>query len=178
VTAPPQRIAPVSRRLAAVGVDYAVIAVYLAGVTAAGWGLRQVSGGVVEAVFSNPATGELAGFALLTLPVSAYFVFFEAAPAGATWGKRRLGLHVVTDGGRGIGLGRSTVRTAVKFLPWELSHGAIWQFAFAGSGGSIAGTLLLIAAWLLVAITIAMTFTDRRHRALHDRIAGTEVRLA
>ncbi len=175
---PPFRIAPISRRLAAVGVDYAVVAVYLAVVTIAGWGLRQVSPAVVETVFSNSATGELAGFALLTLPVSAYFVLSEAARGGATLGKRRLGLRVVTDGGLGIGIGRSVVRTAVKFLPWELSHAAIWQFAFAGSGGSLAGTLLLGAAWLLVAGTIVLTLVDRGHRALHDRVAGTQVRLA
>jgi uncharacterized RDD family membrane protein YckC len=164
--------------MAAVGADYAVIAIYIAVVTAAGWGIRQIAPDVLEALFRTPATGELAGFALLTLPVSAYFVLGEASSTGGTWGKRRLGVRVLTNEGRRIGLGRSVVRTAVKFLPWELSHAAIWQLVAAGSDGSAAGTALLAAAWTLVAITVLLALIDRRHRALHDRLAGTDVRLA
>lgn len=72
--------------------------------------------------------GQLAAFAVLTVPVTLWFAGWEAAPHGATPGKRLLGLRVSRlDGGapsRPRALLRSLARIAV---PWELAHTGVWN---------------------------------------------------
>lgn len=132
------------RRCAAFALDYVLIAAYLVVVFAAGALLRLAAPAAAAApLFGDPLIAELTGFLTLTLPVSLYFVLTESSSAGATWGKRRMRLRVVTDGGERLGLGRSALRTALKFVPWELSHALIWRFAFAS--GDAPGYLTLRA---------------------------------
>ena len=50
-------------RLAAVGLDYAVIVVYLAIVTAVGWAARLLAPGLLDLRLGSPASAELSGFA-------------------------------------------------------------------------------------------------------------------
>jgi uncharacterized RDD family membrane protein YckC len=91
----------------------------------------------------------LLGCALMAIPVLfglAYFVVFHACSRGATPGKMLLGLQVTTEDGRRLGLRRSTLRTFASLL----------CFASLGLG-------------------YVLMLTDRRHRAVHDRLAGTRV---
>src|SRR5699024_8542939 len=69
---------------------------------------------------SSPLTAELTGFLMMTLPVSLYFIMCECSKWQGTLGKRKMGIRVVDDLGRRIGIGRSAFRTAIKFLPWEI----------------------------------------------------------
>ena len=102
-------------RSGAFALDYLLIAAYLVMIVALGALLRLLAPSVAATLFGGPLIGELSGFLALTLPISLYFVLHEASPAGATWGKRRLGLRVVDAAGGRLGLGRSALRTALKF---------------------------------------------------------------
>jgi uncharacterized RDD family membrane protein YckC len=179
MSAAPSRIAGppanMRRRLAAVAVDYLPIAAYLIAVTLVAMLVRLGSPGSLEALFGSPVSAELTGFVLVTLPVTLYFVLAEASPRGATWGKRRLGLRVVTSAGDRLTVGRSLVRTATKFLPWELSHAAVWRFRSAAEHPPVLAYVLLLTAGGLVGLTLVLAFVDPRHRALQDRVASTTV---
>jgi uncharacterized RDD family membrane protein YckC len=166
--------APLLRRLGAVGLDYLVVSAYLVVLVLIG---LAVSGnpGLADALFGGPLIGELVGFIVLTLPVTLYFGLSEASPRGATIGKRGLGLRVVTLEGERLSVGRSLVRSATKFLPWELAHAAVWQFAFAGPDDQLLPTMLLVASWSIVGVSVALTLLDPRRRSLHDRVAGSIV---
>lgn len=169
--------ASMRRRLAAVALDYLPIAAYLTVITLVTMLVRRMRPGSVEALFASPVSAELTGFMLVTLPVTLYFVLGEASPRGATWGKRRLGLRVVTSAGNRLTVGRSLVRTATKFVPWELSHAAIWRFS-AGAAGVESPALsyaFMLTAWGLVGLSLILAFIDSRHRALQDRVANTVV---
>ena len=163
------------RRFAAVALDYLVILAWVAAVTALGVAVRALAPGLSETVFGHPLSGELVGFVLLTLPVLAYFVLTEASPSGGTWGKRRTGLRVVSLDGRRIRPLRSSVRTAVKLLPWELSHFAIWQLSAGPTVPAPLPYLALGLVWTLVGATLVTALVTRRRRAVHDLIAGTMV---
>ena len=82
-------------------------------------------------------------FALLSL---AWFVGFEASARQATPGKRALGLRVLDEQGKGIGLVRAVQRHLAGALSW----------------------ITLNLGHLLAAI-------PPQRRSLHDRIAGTRV---
>jgi uncharacterized RDD family membrane protein YckC len=163
--------APLRARLAAVGHDYLVVLAYVTALVIVG----VVASSALSGLFDDPIRGEIIGFVVLTLPVTLYFVLGEASASGATWGKRRMGLRVVTRTGDRLSLVRSLVRSGTKFLPWELAHAAIWQFSAGGRGSEALPTVLLASSWILVGLNVLAAIVDRRHRALHDFIAGTRV---
>ena len=162
-------------RSAAFALDYVLIAAYLGLLVAVGLVVRLAAPDISSAMFGGPISGELTGFLLLTLPVTLYFAVSEHSAAEGTWGKRRLGLRVVTAAGGRLGLGRSLLRSGLKFAPWELAHAAIWQFTFAGPRAPAALDVVLGVVWLLVGLNFLSALVDRRHRALYDLLAGTAV---
>jgi uncharacterized RDD family membrane protein YckC len=167
--------APLRRRLLAFGLDYILIAAYLVVLVGAGVLLRAAAPDIAAALFGGPAVGELVGFLALTLPISLYFTLLEASPAGATWGKRRVGLRVVGPGDAPLSIGRSALRTALKFVPWELSHALIWRYAFAAGDPPLYLDLGLIVVWLLIGANVASAVLVRDHRSLYDLLSGTSV---
>jgi uncharacterized RDD family membrane protein YckC len=174
VTDPQPPSSPGWRRVAAFAVDYGVILVYLGLLVLVGVLGRAV--GVLPTEVTTPAgrvVAQLAGFALLTLPVSLWFAGWEATQ-GATPGKRVLGLRVVTTGGQRLGWPRSLLRTALKFtLPWELAHTAVWNMlAWPGDGGSVVDMVLLGVANAVIVVDLVSLFVGTR-RTPYDRIAGT-----
>jgi len=120
--------------------------------------------------------GHAVAFLTLTLPVALYVALSEASRSQATLGKRALGLRVTTtDGGR-VPLGHSMVRSAVKFVPWELAHTAIWHtpgqpFVSPPGAWNVAGYALSLggATWYAVSLFVG----DRR--TPYDHVAGTTV---
>lgn len=112
----------------------------------------------------------------LTLPVILYFAIAESSRWRATVGKRALGLRVQTVTGARVGLGRSLVRSAIKFLPWEIAHAAIWHVPgqpfvsvpapinFLGYAVALAGAGVYLA-----------TVFQRQGRTPYDAVAGTVV---
>ena len=124
------------RRLAAFGIDYLLIAAYL-GLLAAGSlaVLASPAGKAVGAVWSTAWSAEIAGFFLLTLPVILYFALSEASTTRGTLGKRVLHLRVQSTNGQPLRVPAALLRSAVKFLPWELAHFTIWHLVYAGPGG-------------------------------------------
>jgi uncharacterized RDD family membrane protein YckC len=116
---------------------------------------------------------QLAGIAVLTLPVTLWFAGWEAGPGGATPGKRVLRLGVVTTGGERLGLSRSLLRTALKFtLVWELAHTAVWNMlAWPGDGGSVVDMVLLGVANAVIVVDLVSLFVGTR-RTPYDRITA------
>jgi uncharacterized RDD family membrane protein YckC len=163
------------RRVGAFGVDYLVIAAWVLLIVVAGLVFRAVAPDVSATVFSNPLLGQVIGFVVLTLPVTLYFALSEASAAGATLGKRRLGLRVQTAEGGRLTIGRSLARSALKFVPWELSHAVIWQFSAAGSDPPAILTIGLAIVWILIGLYLLSALVDPRRRTLYDRLAGTAV---
>lgn len=110
-----------------------------------------------------------------SLPSWCYFALADASARGATLGKRLLGLRVVTAAGGRVAPGRALARTALKLLPWELSHFAAFglgerfgELTLLQSSGLVVANLLAIA-WLLLALT------SRGATGAHDRLVATRV---
>src|SRR5260370_15657724 len=117
------------RRIAAFGVDYLIIAAWIGLITAVGFGTSAILGIETGPVVSqtDKLRGHAMAFLSLTLPVILYFAIAESSQWQATVGKRALCLRVQTGAGARVGLGRRLARPAVKFLPWEMAHTAIWH---------------------------------------------------
>lgn len=169
--------ASLPRRLVAFGVDYLVIAVYIVALWLISTGVAAL-GLVPAGAFADPVRGQLIGFGLLTLPVVLYFALWEGSSRGATPGKRAAGLRVVAAGGAQLPWGRSLLRSALKFVPWELAHACLWRIpGWPGPAEAIpTGVALgLGVVWLLVASYLLMPIVSRSRQTPYDRVAGTSV---
>ena len=166
-------------RLAAFGVDYLLILFYMAG-------LAAVSLTVAAPLLSNlaaPWQAQLLGFITLTLPVTLYFTLCEGL-LGATFGKRWLGLTVTNLAGAPLPLGRSLLRSAAKFAPWELAHTAVHRLVWWTADGAtlmgwqFAWMALFYSASLLLAALYSLNLLVGTRRTPYDWMAGSQVLIA
>ena len=158
-------------RIRAFAFDYIIIAGYLI--------FTVALGGVVNTffpeVFSNPLSGQIAGFLVVTLPVSLYFILFEASVWQATWGKHRQRLQVIRTDSVRLTILHAGSRTLLKFIPWELAHLCIWQISFAGEESSPIITIGFMLVWILVGVNIVSLWISPTHQTVYDWLAGTYV---
>lgn len=167
-----QRAATVGNRVLAFALDYVVMASYLIALALLGFLASQLFPSGMTFLFSTALSAQATSFALVTLPISLYFALLEAR--GSTLGKQQRGLTVRRLNGQTLGLRLSVQRTALKFLPWELSHTCIWQLRFEQlpSDVIVAGFILV---WVLVGGNVLSLLTNVRHQTLYDKILGIVV---
>lgn len=163
------------RRISAFAVDWCVAAVYL-GI----WTVIVLTAGLGD--MERPETaaerlqGQLFAFAILSGPVVLYFALMEAGPWRATIGKRLLGLEVIGPGDARVSVIRSLCRSALKFLPWEAAHAAIWHSnvrPFIDPPPPLNLTIMLAAqaVWLWFAVSLLVG----TGRTPYDRIVRVRV---
>ena len=166
------RRAPLGRRAAAFAIDYLSIGAFASGLAMAVYTLGAQRWDL------GPLSGQLVGFALLTAPVVLAMSAFESSGWRASPGKKVCGLVVVpaeTGDPQALRLTfpSALLRNAGKFLPWELSHGAVWQMQPGGS--PTLAFVLVITTWLLIGLYI-LGASRRGGQTLYDRLAGAVVR--
>lgn len=167
------------RRLAAFGVDYLLILLYMAALAT----VSLMVAAPLLAKLAAPWQAQLLGFTTLTLPVTLYFAFGESL-SGATFGKRRLGLTVTGLAGARLPLGRSLLRSTAKFAPWELAHTAVHRLVWwTADGATLVGWQLAWLAWfygasLLLAALYLLSLWFGTRRTPYDRLAGSQVLVA
>ncbi|QAS52057.1 RDD family protein [Halobacillus litoralis] len=127
-------------------------------------------------LFSNsPVIAQITGFVMMTAPVSLYFILSECSKWKGTWGKRKMSLQVVNDQGDRLGLSRSLIRTAIKFLPWEVAHFAIWRLMLPTSYSEKTLYIVLNTVNVAILLYLIVPFTNKKRRNIYDWLAGTAV---
>lgn len=126
----------------------------------------------------NPVFSDLVAFVTVVLPVILYHAIQESSSRQATWGKRRLGLRVISKDGDKLSFTRSFARSVVKFLPWQIAHTCLFHIPGWPYATQVFPTWTLvgfgIVYTLLIINLITLTFTPS-HRTLHDWVAGSSV---
>ncbi|WP_253701437.1 RDD family protein [Bacillus sp. FJAT-27445] len=160
-------------RMYAFLLDYLVIVIY--GIFVVGT-ISLVFRSYMNPLFSSsPVTAELTGFFMMTLPVSLYFILCECSKWQGTLGKRKMGIRVVDGVGKRIGIGRSALRTAIKFLPWEVAHFGIWRLMLPSDFSETTVYVILNAVNLAILLYLIIPLTNKNRKNVYDWIAGTEV---
>lgn len=160
--------AALARRLGAYAVDVAILAAVLIPTT---FGLQTITG-------YRPDTGLGVWFASLltiSIPSWTYFILADASRAGATVGKRLVVLHTRTLRGERVPLPRAIARTAVKLLPWELTHAAMFALSVRFDTFTGVQIALLSVVYALAAGYLVVALRTRGQRSVHDLVAGTAV---
>lgn len=163
------------RRLLAFGIDYLVIALWLAGLTAIAFVLEAPER-LSLATPGGRIIAHLTMFAAVTAPIMVSFAALEASPLHGTIGKRLTGLRVMREGGGWPGCRRTLIRNVLKFLPWEAAHTAIW---YAPGQPFVdppaAWNLAVWAGALALALIYAASLFFGAGRTPYDRMAGVRV---
>lgn len=179
VTATVKTVSP-GKRVKAFLLDYLVIAAYTIILALVTFGLAKETDNQLLTLepIKTPALADGMAFATLVLPVILYFTLLESSDRQASWGKTIVGIRVATAAGNQVSRTQAFIRSAFKFLPWQIAHTAMfhiegWPLA------PLAPTPLVLTAfilvWLLVALTVVSIFLTSGRRSHYDWIAGTEV---
>lgn len=110
-----------------------------------------------------------------SLPAWLYFAWADRSRRGATPGKRAFGLRTAMVSGGRVGAGRALGRTAVKMVPWELTHAASFLLVPAVGTFTPASVAGLVAAYALIFAYLGVAWRTRGRRSVHDVAAGTQV---
>lgn len=165
-----------ARRVAAYIVDVALLYAVLIG------GVQRLTHdlfGVPDFARLSQSPLRLEGWVLLTvsLPTWLYFIAADVS-GGATLGKRLFRLRARNLSGQKVGLGQAVGRTALKLLPWELTHFSIlvptplWN---PGAQPTISQTIGMVVANLSMLAYLVVLVVNRGRRSVHDLVARTEV---
>ena len=116
--------------------------------------------------------------ALSLLPPAAATLLASAQESrGGTWGHRSQGLVVRTTDGRRPSLARALLRNTVKIgCPWQLGHAVALGAAHDELDRQHPWTIAAATAVYLWMAANALTAALGSGRALHDHVAGTEVK--
>ena len=110
--------------------------------------------------------------------VSLYFTLQESSVRQATWGKRKLGLCVVTATGDRLSRTRAFIRALVKLLPWQLAHTSIYHipgWPLAPEDLTPFSMVGLILVWVLVGSYALSALISKTHRTPYDWVSGAYV---
>lgn len=171
--------APLGSRLAAYLLDWLVAFILVCVFVSAAGLLLLVASDMGRSDPPDRALYAALLVAALVVPVWALVTLLGWSWHGQSVGKLAMNLRVVKRGGTAPGLGRALVRLAVyaaenlMLLLAPLGWVAAWWLRSRG----LPLPLLLAppAALILPLVSLALLLTDREHRALHDRLAGTWV---
>jgi uncharacterized RDD family membrane protein YckC len=166
-------------RLQAFLIDYVVICAYL---LLLGLAVYWLANGPLRlswpSMVETPAQRDRLAFMTAVLPVIIYFAVQEASVSGATLGKRRMRLRVVNLSGKRLGFGEALVRSAVKFLPWQIAHTCLfhipgWPLDPQPAPGWVVAGFTLV--WIIVLLYLVSLFAAPSRRTLYDRAARSQV---
>jgi uncharacterized RDD family membrane protein YckC len=161
------------QRAGAFALDYVILLLYLAAVTLLSFLLNPL--GISQWLFTDRLRAQLAGFFLLTLPVTLYFTVSESSDRQATWGKKRVRLKVIDYNGKRIRFWRALARTALKFVPWELSHTLIWEIYFPSQTNSTWVNYGFVLVYVIIGLNLASLIMTKTHQTIYDFLAKTYV---
>jgi uncharacterized RDD family membrane protein YckC len=163
-----------TQRFVAIVLDFIIIGVYILFLFGVGIGIYAVSGGI--ALLASPIAMNILAFITIIMPVVLYFSLQESSTYQATLGKRWAKIKVVNLQGTRLSTWQTLLRSAIKFLPWQLAHMSVIYMRF-GYNSPIFMIEALISQ-VLVIVYIVFLWFSKRHQTPYDLIAGTYVVLA
>ena len=160
------------RRIVAFAIDYLVIIGYALLL----FGFTKILN-LRDFAFS-PISGQLIGFASLTLPVFLYFFLMERGVSRATLGKRIMNISIELPSDNSNS--KIFLRNVLKFLPWEIAHTGVHWIVYCSNSGNevpIWVYLLLILPQIIMLVYFISMMITRGASSIYDNLADTRIKL-
>lgn len=113
-----------------------------------------------------------------SIPFWIYSILSDFSKSGSTIGKKIMKLHVVTLEGKRLRIYQAISRTAIKLIPWELTHltffglsedwGAINNF-------SLTQMILIAITYILIFLYIIVIIKMKGSKGIHDLFSRTQL---
>jgi uncharacterized RDD family membrane protein YckC len=110
----------------------------------------------------------------VSLPAWAYFIVTDRR-GGQSLGKRLVGLRTARLDGRDPGWGNAVGRTALKLLPWELTHAAFFLMSSGFERVTPVQLAVAASAYALMLVYLVVGWLHDGARSLPDLLAKTRV---
>lgn len=136
------------------------------------WAAYQIFDGFPFDLFSKPWQVYCWNLVTVSLPVWLYFILLEKSARQATWGKRIMGLSVVSNREERIGSAQSFTRTLLRLLPWEITHIALTDFYFNPEPVINTG---LYTANIIIIFYVIVFIASKGTLSFHDMLSKTTV---
>lgn len=142
------------------------------------WGILshiRDSIGITDAWFTSSINMQLYVLTTISIPVWAYFTYFDSNKSKGTFGKRIFKFSVEDSENQKISLQKSFLRTAFKLLPWEIAHiGVIFPTPLYFED---APNLRILSYFgiLLFIIYVLSILINAKKQSLYDKLLGTFV---
>src|SRR5699024_2917418 len=163
---------PFKIRVYAFLLDFFVIAIY--GIFVVGT-ISFVFRPYIESLFSSsPVTAELAGFVMITFPVSLYFILCDCYIWQGTLGKRKMVFSVVVVIQQHIGICCLVILIVIKFVPLEVVDFGILQLILPSTLSEMNVLIILNAVNIAILVYFIVPLTNKKRKNVYDWVAGTE----
>jgi uncharacterized RDD family membrane protein YckC len=110
-----------------------------------------------------------------SIPIWIYFIISDISKNGTTLGKKLMKLQVKTIDEKNLTIRNALIRTAIKLIPWELTH--LTFFGLSGNWGdfSTIQIVLVIITYIMIFIYVYFMIRTKGKRGIHDLVAKTIV---
>ncbi|CAI6023953.1 RDD family protein [Cohnella sp. JJ-181] len=159
------------KRLIAYWLDFMLLAVILISVQ---WLVYTVTSGFPFDFLVEGSDIELWVLATMSLPVWAYFIYFEMKKR-QTMGKRWLRLVVGDEKGAKINFCQALCRTFIRLLPWELTHVIVLVPEPWWSVDEPGHPYFIYIPNIMMILYVVVLFSSKGKRTIHDGLTKTKV---
>lgn len=140
------------------------------------WLLYRITSGFPFNDLNEGYEIELWVLVTMSLPVWIYFIYSELRKQ-QTIGKRIFKLKVTNERGAKINSRQALVRTAIRLLPWELTHVILLVPKPWWSVEAPENQYLLYIPNIIMLLYIAVLFANWGGKGIHDLMAKTKVQV-
>lgn len=142
------------------------------------WGILshiRASIGITDAWFTNSFNMQLYVLTTISIPVWAYFIYFDSYKSKGTLGKQIFKFSVKDTKNQKISVQKSFLRTVLKLLPWEIVHiGVIFPTPlYFESEPNL--RILSFLGILLFTLYVLSIIINSKKQSVYDKLLGTFV---
>lgn len=102
-----------------------------------------------------------------------YFIVSDISKNGATIGKRIMKIRIETIDGRKLTVKTALIRTAIKLLPWELTHLTFFGLSQGWEIFSSTQMILTIILYPMMFIYLYLMFRSKGQQGIQDMVVKT-----
>lgn len=130
---------------------------------------------VIFGIPSTPFGVYLRAISSFSLPFWIYSIATDSSKKGQSIGKKKMKLRVIKLTGEKLSVKTSILRTAIKLIPWELSHLANFGFMEEWGSYSMLQFISMIIVIVLMILYSIIAVKNKGARGVHDIVSNTKV---
>lgn len=113
-----------------------------------------------------------------SIPFWTYSILSDYSKSGSTIGKKIMKINVVTLEKERLRLHQGISRTAIKLIPWEMTHLSFFGLSEGWStysNFSITQIILIVITYALIFIYVIFIIKTKGFKGIHDLISRTQI---